>query len=58
MIGKVFIAAHVERDLFDKLEATAHALGMSKAALLRHLLRQGLASPVVLSASTEPLPSD
>ena len=58
MTGKVFIAAHVEQELFDKLEATAHALGMSKAALLRHLLRQGLASPVVLSASTEPLPSD
>ena len=56
--SKVFIAAHVERELFDKLEATAHALGMSKAALLRHLLRQGLAVPVVLSAQTEPPPSD
>lgn len=58
MIGKVLIGAHVERDLFDKLEATAQALGMSKAALVRHLLRQGLASPVVLSAQTEPVPSD
>ncbi len=58
MTGKVFIAAHVEQELFDKLEATAHALGMSKAALVRYLLRTGLASPVVLSAQTEPAPSD
>lgn len=58
MTGKVLIGAHVERDLFDRLEATAQALGMSKAALVRHLLRQGLASPVVLSAQTEPVPSD
>lgn len=56
--GKFFIAAHVEQELFDKLEATAQALGMSKAALMRYLLRQGLASPVVLSAQTEPPPSD
>lgn len=58
MTGKVFIAAHVEQELFDKLEATSQALGMSKAALIRYLLRQGLASPVVLSAQTEPVPSD
>lgn len=58
MTGKVFIAAHVEQELFDKLEATAHALGMSKAALVRYLLRQGLASPVVLSVQTAQLPSD
>jgi hypothetical protein len=58
MTGKVFIAAHVEQELFDKLEATAQALGMSKAALVRYLLRTGLASPVVLSAQTEPVPSD
>ena len=58
MTGKVFIAAHVERDLFDKLEAAAQALGMSKAALVRYLLRTGLESPVVLSAQTEPAPSD
>lgn len=56
--GKFFIAAHVEQELFDKLEATSQALGMSKAALMRYLLRQGLASPVVLSAQTEPPPSD
>lgn len=58
MTGKVFVAAHVEQALHDKLEATAHALGMSKAALVRYLLRTGLAGPVVLSAQTEPPPSD
>lgn len=58
MTGKVFIAAHVEQELFDKLEATAQALGMSKAALVRYLLRQGLASPVVLSVQTAQPPSD
>ena len=58
MTGKVFIAAHVEQELFDKLEATAQALGMSKAALVRYLLRTGLASPVVLSVQTAQLPSD
>jgi len=58
MTGKVFIAAHVEQELFDKLEATAQALGMSKAALVRYLLRQGLAFPVVLSVQTAQPPSD
>lgn len=58
MTGKVMVGTLVERELFDKLEATAQALGMSKAALLRHLLRQGLASPVVLSSETVPPPSD
>ena len=58
MTGKVLIGAHVERDLFDKLEATASALGMSKAALVRLLLRRGLALPVVLSTEKEPPPSD
>ena len=58
MIGKVFIAAHVEQELFDKLEATAHALGMSKAALVRYLLRTGLESPVVLSVQIKPPPFD
>ena len=58
MTGKVFIAAHVEQELFDKLEATSQALGMSKAALIRYLLRTGLESPVVLSVQTEQLPSD
>lgn len=58
MTGKVFVAAHVEQELHDKLEATAQALGMSKAALVRYLLRTGLASPVVLSAQIKPAPSD
>ena len=58
MTGKVFIAAHVEQELSDKLEATAQALGMSKAALVRYLLRTGLESPVVLSVQIKPPPSD
>ncbi len=58
MTGKVMVGTLVERELFDKLEAAAQALGMSKAALLRHLLRQGLASPVVLSSEAVPPPSD
>ena len=40
MTGKVFIAAHVEQELFDKLEATAQALGMSKAALFALIEQQ------------------
>lgn len=58
MTGKVFIAAHVDQALHDKLEATAQALGMSKAALVRYLLRTGLESPVVLSVQTKQPPSD
>ena len=58
MTGKVFIGAHIEQDLFDKLDEAAKSIGVSKAALLRHLLRQWLVVPVVLSAQTEPPPSD
>jgi hypothetical protein len=58
MTGKVMIGSYVERELFDKLEAAANALGISKAALVRLLLRRGLASPVVLSTEKEPPPSD
>jgi len=58
MTGKVFVAAHIEQELHDRLEEAAQTLGMSKAALVRYLLRQGLASPVVLSTEKERLPSD
>lgn len=58
MTGKHFVAAYIDQALHDKLQSVADALGMSKAALLRHLLRQGLASPVVLSTGKEPAPSD
>jgi hypothetical protein len=58
MTGKVMIGSYVERELFDKLEAAANALGISKAALVRLLLRRGLASPVVLSTEKEQPPSD
>jgi hypothetical protein len=37
--GKHLVAAHVDQALHDKLEATSQALGMSKAALVRYLLR-------------------
>ena len=57
MTGKVMVGTLIERDLFDKLEAAANALGLSKAALLRHLLRQGLAAPVVLSSERAQPPS-
>jgi len=58
MTGKALIGTYVEQELFDKLEAAASALGISKAALVRHLLRQGLSQPVVLSTETARPPSD
>jgi hypothetical protein len=58
MTGKVFIGAHIDQALFDKLDEAAKSIGVSKAALLRHLLRQCLAVPVVLSIQTAPPPSD
>jgi antitoxin component of RelBE/YafQ-DinJ toxin-antitoxin module len=58
MTGKVMIGTHVDQELFDKLEAAANALGLSKAALVRLLLRKGLSQPVVLSTEVVPPPSD
>lgn len=56
--GKHLVAAHVDQALHDKLETTSQALGISKAALLRYLLRTWLESPVVLSVKIKQPPSD
>ena len=56
--GKHLVAAHVDQALHDKLEATSQALGMSKAALVRYLLRTWLESPVVLAMKIKPPPFD
>jgi hypothetical protein len=56
--GKHLVAAHVDQALHDKLEATSQALGISKAALVRYLLRTWLESPVVLAMKIKPPPFD
>jgi antitoxin component of RelBE/YafQ-DinJ toxin-antitoxin module len=58
MAKTVMIGTHVDQELLDKLEAAANALGLSKAALVRLLLRKGLSQPVVLSTEIVPPPSD
>ena len=56
--GKHLVAAHVDQALHKKLEDTSQALGISKAALVRYLLRTWLESPVVLAMKIKPPPSD
>lgn len=56
--SKVFIAAHVDQELFDKIKHAADYLQMPRAALIRYLLKKALSETVVLSIQTEPPPSD
>ena len=58
--GRVFVAAHVDREINDRLNEISGSYGMSKAALIRLALHYALEQPISLwpeSTSKEPAPA-
>ena len=58
MTGKSMVSTQLDQALYEKLEQAAQALGITRSALVRLLIRRGLSVPVVLSTETAPPPSD
>lgn len=44
--GRVFVAAHVDKDISQRLDALAASYGMSKAAVIRLALHYALEQPI------------
>ena len=59
--GRVFVAAHVDREINDRLNEVSSKFGMSKASLIRFALHYALEQPIALwpeSTSQEPAPEN